>query len=72
MYRARKNLKGPKIVLEITARRASLLSKANARVETMEDVKYAFADITCRLGLKMSDGSLQFFSNEMELKIPLE
>ena len=72
VYRARKKLNGRKLFLDLPARRASLLSRAIARVESMEDGKYAFDDINCRLGLKMPYKSLRFFSNESELEKLLE
>ena len=72
VYRARKKLNGPKIFLDLTTRRAKLLSSAITQVESNNAVKYAFADINCRLGLKMSDGRLLFFNNDAELAKLLE
>ena len=72
VYRARKKLNGPRIFLDLTTRRAKLLSSAISKVEPIDAIKYAFADINCRLGLKMSDGRLLFFNDETELAKLLE
>eukprot|EP00112_Aurelia_sp_Birch-Aquarium-sp1_P022796 Seg6549.2_Seg6549.3 transcript_id=Seg6549.2_Seg6549.3/GoldUCD/mRNA.D3Y31 product="hypothetical protein" protein_id=Seg6549.2_Seg6549.3/GoldUCD/D3Y31 len=72
VYRARKTLNGPKIFLDLTSRRAKLLSSAVAQVESIDAVDYAFADINCRLGLKMTDESLHYFNTEAELEKLLE
>ena len=72
VYRAPKKLNGPKIFLDLTTRRAKLLSKAIAKVESMDAINYAFAVINRRLDLKITDGNLYFFDNEVELIKGLE
>ena len=62
----------PKDFLDLTTRRAKLLSSAISKVGPIDTIKYAFADINCRLGLKMSDGRLLFFNDETELAKLLE
>ena len=56
IYRARKNLKNRKrIGLDLAISREKLLSVPVERVQQYGNVKDAFTDINCRLGLRMSD-----------------
>eukprot|EP00112_Aurelia_sp_Birch-Aquarium-sp1_P006851 Seg1749.1 transcript_id=Seg1749.1/GoldUCD/mRNA.D3Y31 product="hypothetical protein" protein_id=Seg1749.1/GoldUCD/D3Y31 len=68
VYKARKKLDNIKILLDLTPTRAKLLSAARERVKSHPGIQYAFVDINCRLGVKLIDDSLKFFSTERELE----
>ena len=69
IFRARKNLKDSLVILlDLTPRRAALLSDAKKIIKDYSDVKYAFADINCRLGLRFTGGELRFFSCQEEFQ----
>ena len=54
--------------LDLTNRRYKLLSAARELVKDNADVRFAFADINCRLAVKMKDNSKLFFDSEPELR----
>ena len=67
-YRGRKKLpKSKSVLIDLTARRAKLLSKAKEMIKSHSEVEFAFADINCRLGLKTKSGEFNFFNTEEEL-----
>ena len=67
VYRGRKKLESQKVRLDLTARRAKLLSKARLMVKDNPNVEYSFADVHCRLGIKLTNGSFKFFNSEEDL-----
>ena len=68
MYRARKRSKKVKIHLDLTKRRLDLLILANSIMKAHPRGNgYAFADITCRLRVKIGE-KYKFFDSEDELK----
>ena len=67
VYKERKKLKSLKIRLDLTPRRASLLSKAVSVIEDNPTVEFAFANINCRLAIKLSDGNVRYFNSEEDL-----
>ena len=68
VYKARKKMENINILLDLTPTRAKLFSAARERVKSHSGIQYAFVDINCRLGVKLADGSLKFFSSESELE----
>ena len=67
-YRGRKKLsKGKSVLLDLTVRRAKLLSKAKEMTKNFSEIEFAFADLNCRLGLKTKSGEFKFFNTEEEL-----
>ena len=68
VYKERKKLEIINILLDLTPTRAKLFSAARERVKSHPGKQYAFFDINCRLGVKLADGSLKFFSSESELE----
>ena len=66
VYRARKKLKNQKIGLDLTPRRKDLLSYAQIQVKSKTNVEFAFADINCRVGLKLKEGGFKFFNTRDE------
>ena len=68
VYRSRKKLDNINISLDLTPKRANLFSVARERVKNHSGIQFAFVDINCRLGVKLADGSLKFFSSESELE----
>lgn len=67
VYRGRKKLDSQKVLLDLTPRRAKLLSKARLMVKDNPSVDYSFADVNCRLGIKTINGVFKFFNSEEEL-----
>ncbi len=67
VYRGRKKLKSQKILLDLTPRRAKLLSKARLMVKDNPSVDYSFADVNCRLVIKSTSGDFKTFNSEKEL-----
>ena len=65
VYKARKASKKVKIRLDLTHKRVKLLQKANGLLENVNGC-FAFADINCRLCLKLND-EYRYFSTETEL-----
>ncbi len=63
VYRARKKL--PKLKLDVTNRRIDLINKTSALLEEKK-LGFAFADINCRLSMKIA-GSFEYFENERDL-----
>ena len=54
IFRARKNLTDSKVILlGLTSRRPALLSDIKKIIKDHSDIRYAFADIHCRLGLRL-------------------
>ena len=66
--RARKNLQNKKIGLDLTQRRKDLLHYALTCVKTNPNIEFAFADINCRIGLKLKQGGFKFFNTKDELQ----
>ena len=62
-YNKRKKLKNVRIKLDLTKQRYSLLKYARERVENLQNVKYVYADINCRLKVRMSDDREYFFDS---------
>ena len=56
------------VALDLTHDRVQLLKLAREMVANNPHVKFAFADINCRLTLRMADGSFQAFSSKGELE----
>ena len=67
VYKERKKLKSLKIRLDLTPRRASLLSKAVSVIKDNPKVEFAFANINCRLAIRLSDGNVRYFNSEEDL-----
>ena len=66
VYRARKNCSlGFRI--DLTKIRLKLLTDARKMIENKEGVDFVFADVNCRLTVKLSNGSFRFFSTLEEL-----
>lgn len=65
IYKARKNTKKFKVRLDLTYRRAKLIQCANEWLEKEED-SFAFADLNCRLCVKLND-DFRYFNTKDEL-----
>ena len=69
IYRARKSLKnGQRIGLDLTTRRVKLLSYATEKIKGKPDIKFAFADINCRLCLRMKNDSVRYCNKYEDLE----
>ena len=65
-YSKRKKLSGDvRVKLDLTKERYSLLKSARERVEGLKNVKYVYADINCRLKVRMEDDK-EFFFDSMD------
>ena len=63
-----KNIKsGARIRLDLTKYRYNLLVSARKRVNNCPEVNYVYADINCRLKVKLADESHKFFESMEEL-----
>ena len=67
VYRARKKSKLLRFKVDLTRRRAKLLAKAKKDTEGIDQIKYVFADINCRLNVRFSDDSFKVFNTKTEL-----
>ena len=67
LYKARKSIKGVKIRLDLAKKRYKLLRDAAEFVDKMENIKFVFADINCRLQVHPSVGKNRSFSSLQEL-----
>jgi len=67
IYQARKKLKNKRIYVDLTRRRANLLSLAQTMVRSNPNYDFAFSDINCRLGVKGTCGTFKFFNSKKEL-----
>ena len=68
LYHKRKALKGNvRVRLDLTKERYNLLTYARKRVESLDDVDYVYADINCRLKVRMKEGDDHFFDSIDEL-----
>ena len=68
VYRARKSIAGVSIRLDLTKERLNLLKAAQALIRGDERFLYAFADVNCRLGIRLSDESVVNFSTISEVE----
>ena len=66
VYKARKKLQHQKIGLDLTQRRKELLSYAQTCAKTNPNIEFAFADINCRIGLKLKQGGFKFINTKDE------
>ena len=48
-------------------RRVNLLDEARTETHHVDGVKFAFADINCRLNVRVTDDSVEVFNSETEL-----
>lgn len=67
VYKGRKKLESQRILLDLTPRRAKLLSRARLLVKDNSSVDYSFVDVNCRLGIKTKSGDFKFFNSEQQL-----
>ena len=67
VYMARKKFTNIAIRLDLTAPRRTLLKNALERVKDDSRVKYAYADVNCRLRVVMENGKRHFFNSMDEL-----
>lgn len=67
VYKGRKKLSNKSIRLDLTQRRAKLLSQSKLHVADNAGVEAVFVDVNCRLGLKTVAGDLKFFNTKLEL-----
>lgn len=71
VYRARRVIKqnhGISIQPDLTKARLQLLKSAQSLCLQSSDGQYAFADVNCRLGIKLRQGGLKFFASIKEAK----
>ena len=67
-YKNRKKIKsGARIRLDLTKDCYNLLVSVRKRVNNCPEVKYVYADINCRLKVKLADESHKFFESMEEL-----
>ena len=61
------------VSVDLTKRRLELLKYARGMIDSGNyDIKFAFADVNCSLGLRFNDGNIQFFNSKQELHHLLE
>ena len=63
VYRARKGNENYRIYLDLTSDRLKTLIAAKDMVEGMDNVDFVFADVNCRLTVKLKSGSFFKFDN---------
>ena len=61
VYKGRKKLLNKSILLDLTHRRALLLSQSKLHVAENVGIEAVFVDVNCRLGLKTVAGDLKIF-----------
>ena len=74
LYYKRKEIKaqhGISIRLDLTKDNLTTLKDANEFVKSREDVSYAYADVNCRLKVKLTGGREFFFNDIDDLKCKL-
>ena len=67
VYKERKKLKSVKVRLDLTQRRANLLSKAMSLIKENPEVDFVFANINCHLAIRLKDGDIRYFNSEEDL-----
>ena len=68
LYANRKNIKsGARIRLDLTKDCYNLLVSARKKVNNCPEVNYVYADINCRLKVKLADESHKLFESMEEL-----
>ena len=67
VYKARKKSEDKKIQLDLTAKRAKLLSFAREKSKSNDYIEFLFADINCRIGLKSKVGTFRFLEMRLNL-----
>ena len=67
MYRNRKKSKKVRIKIGLTKRRLELLSHARDITKGVEEIEYAFCDVSCRLNVKLGNGRFRVFNSKTEL-----
>ena len=66
-FMQRKTVEDSKVILlDLIPRCAALLSDAKKIIKDHSNIKYAFADINCRLELRFRGGALCCFFNSQE------
>ena len=68
VYRGRKKLQDKRIQLDLTFKRAGLLSFAKEKAKDYAEVDFVLVDINCRVGIKTKGGDFLFFDSELELQ----
>lgn len=56
------------VSLDLTKRKYELLKRAEGIINQYQDIKYAFCDINCSLGLKLTNDKFVFFNDDKQLK----
>lgn len=56
------------VALDLTKNRYTLLKIAREKIVDNPNIKYAHADLNCRLGLRLSDDSTVYFNSKHELE----
>ena len=73
VYKARKYIKdNVRIRLDLTKNRYKLLRHSSDLVKNNENIKFVYADINCRLKIRMVDGGDKVFSDIDDIKDILE
>ena len=69
-FRARHKIKsGVKVKVDLTKERYNLLKRANAYVKNISSTVFCYADVNCRLKVRLSDDNHKFFNNFEELEV---
>ena len=61
---------GPKLFnvqVDLTKQRHQLLSDAKGKIKHYKEIKFAFANINCSLGIMLNDKSFYFFNDQQQL-----
>ena len=68
-YRPRKNLKNPKVKLDLTKSKSDLLKRANNHEKEIRAINFCYADVKCCLRVKLHDEKQEdvLFSTFQEL-----
>lgn len=67
IYKNRKSLVNHRIYLDLTKRRFDLLKLAQVKVQGNNLIDFVFADINCKLSMRLKNGKFVYFSSEDEL-----
>ena len=68
VYRGRKKLQDKRIQLDLTSKRAGLLSFAKEKAKDYAEVDFVLVDINCRVEIKTKGGGFLFFDSKLELQ----
>ena len=68
VYRKRKSIENVRIYLDLTKTRLDVLNEANEIIKNVSQAEFAFADVNCRLTVKLRNNRYEYFNSITKLK----